>query len=333
MRHGLVTGGAGFIGAHLVRALVKRGDSVRVLDNFVTGTAQNLSRAMDIPLAQVQAALAEARDWPVLLTDGCEVLIGDIRDPAALAKACAGIEVVFHQAALRSVARSVADPASTHDVNVTGTLRVLEAARTAGVRRLVFASSSSVYGDTGLPKREAQVPQPKSPYAASKLAAEAYCQAYSRVFDLSTIALRYFNVFGPWQDPASEYAAVIPKFIRLAMRGESLPVHGDGLQSRDFTYVDNVVDANLVAADANAEAVALNIGTGGRYTLLELVECVEDILGRQIERIHGPPQPGDVRHTEADITLAHQLIGYEPRVDFTTGLRYTIESMRTEVMT
>lgn len=329
----LVTGGAGFIGAHLVRALLARGATVRVLDNFVTGTAVNLALATGVSLEEVHRALA-AGTAPARLGERCQLWAADVRDPAAAAAACAGMEVIFHQAALRSVPRSLIDPVGTHEVNVTGTLALLEAARAAGVRRFVFASSSSVYGDTAVPKHEGQIPQPKSPYAVSKLAAEAYCQAYSRAFGLSTVALRYFNVFGPWQDPASEYAAVIPKFIRLTMRGEALPVHGDGRQSRDFTYVDNVVEANLRAAEADADAgdggggMVMNIGAGERHTLLELIEHLERILGRAPQIVHEPPRAGDVRHTQADIALARRLIGYAPGVDFATGLSRTVEAMR-----
>jgi UDP-glucose 4-epimerase len=324
----LVTGGAGFIGAHLVRALVARGDAVRVLDNFVTGTAANLALALGMERAGAERALSDHGGKGVPLTDRCEVVVGDIRDPAVLAAACAGVEVIFHQAALRSVPRSMAHPQETHDVNATGTLQVLQQARANGVRRVVAASSSAVYGDTALPKHEGQVPQPKSPYAASKLAGEAYCATYSRGFGLPTVALRYFNVFGPWQDPASEYAAVIPKFIRLALRGEPLPVHGDGMQSRDFTYVDNVVEANLLAAESDAAGVALNVGAGARYTLLDLIEHLQGILGWPLAVVHEPPRPGDVRHTQADIALAGRLIGYAPRVDFAAGLARMVESMR-----
>jgi UDP-glucose 4-epimerase len=322
----LVTGGAGFIGAHLVRALLARGALVRVLDNFVAGTTANLALATGMPLEEVHGAMA-AGTTPARLGERCQVWAADIRDPAAAAAACAGVEVIFHQAALRSVPRSLLDPAGTHEVNATGTVALLEAARAAGVRRFVFASSSSVYGDTEVPQHEGQVPHPKSPYAAAKLAAEGYCQAYNRSFGLSVVALRYFNVFGPWQDPGSEYAAVIPKFIRLAMRGDPLPVHGDGLQSRDFTYVENVVDANLLAADADAAGAVLNAGAGDRHTLLDLIEQVGRILGRSPQIVHEPPRAGDMRHTQADISLASRVLGYAPRVDFATGLRRTVEAM------
>lgn len=324
----LVTGGAGFIGAHLVRALVRRKFDVRILDNFITGTPRNLSSALDTPLSQIQPAVSGTLGRMVRITDRCELIVGDVRDNEILRSACEGVELVFHQAALRSVPRSMEHPVATHDVNATGTLHLLEAARKAGVRRVVYASSSSVYGDTPVPKHEGQVPQPKSPYAASKLAGEGYCQAYSRAFGVSTLSLRYFNVFGPWQDPASEYAAVIPKFIRLALQGEPLPVHGDGLQSRDFTYVDNVVDANLKAAVADTDFAVLNVGAGERHTLLDLIARIGEHLGRELKIEYGPPRAGDVRDTEADITLARKVIGYSPTVDFDTGLRLTIEAMR-----
>lgn len=327
MRRVLVTGGVGFIGAHLVRALVRRGDAVRVLDNLVAGSAENLSRALDIPMSRVSSVLARAEGAFVPLTESCEVLVGDLLDPEAVARASDKVEVVFHQAALRSVPRSIADPTGTHRVNVTGTLTLLEAARASGVRRVVFASSSSIYGDNEVPTHEGLAPSPKSPYAASKLAGETYCATYTRAFGLSTIALRYFNVFGPWQDPNSDYAAVIPKFIRLAREGAPLPVHGDGHQSRDFTYIDNVVAANLAAAEAAAEAVAVNIGAGDRHSLLDLINLLERHLGHPISRVHEPARAGDVRHTQADISLARRLIGYNPAIDFQTGLGRTIKAM------
>jgi UDP-glucose 4-epimerase len=328
VRRFLVTGGAGFIGAHLVRALVRRGEAVRVVDNLATGSEDNLSRALDLSLSAVNAAVPDAHTRLVPLASGCELRVGSILDAAVMAEVCEGVEVVLHQAALRSVPRSIQDPLSTHMVNVTGTVQVLEATRRAGVRRVVFASSSSVYGDTPLPKHEAQIPQPKSPYAASKLAGEAYCQAYTRAFGLSTIALRYFNVYGPWQDPQSEYAAVIPKFIILAMHGEPVPVHGDGQQARDFTYITDVVNANLAAADADASSAIVNVGAGRRHSLLEFIAIIEGILGCRIERIHEPPRPGDVRHTEADISMAHRILGYRPATDFQTGLQHTVDAMR-----
>jgi UDP-N-acetylglucosamine/UDP-N-acetyl-alpha-D-glucosaminouronate 4-epimerase len=327
MRRVLVTGGAGFIGAHLVRALVLRGDVVRVLDNLVAGSADNLSRALDIPVSQVSSVLARANSAFAPLTKSCEVLVGDLLAPRAVARACEKVDVVFHQAALRSVPRSIEDPTGTHRVNVTGTVNLLEAARASSVRRFVFASSSSIYGDNEVPTHEGLTPSPKSPYAASKLAGEIYCATYTRTFGLSTIALRYFNVFGPWQDPNSDYAAVIPKFIRLAKMDTPLPVHGDGLQSRDFTYIDNVVAANLAAAESTAEGVAVNIGAGHQHSLIDLISLIERHLGHPVARVHEPARAGDVRHTQADISLARRLIRYDPRIDFETGLRMTIEAM------
>jgi len=328
----LVTGGAGFIGAHLVRALVRRGEAVRVFDNFVAGTAANLGRAVALPISRVHEVLARAHDAVAPLTDSCEVQAGDLLDQQAVARACEKVDVVFHQAALRSVPRSIADPAGTHSVNVTGTLNLLEAARASGVRRVVFASSSSIYGDNDVPAHEGLAPRPKSPYAASKLAGEIYCATYTRAFGLSTIALRYFNVFGPWQDPNSDYAAVIPKFIRLAKAGAPLPVHGDGLQSRDFTYIDNVVAANLAAAESTAEGLAVNIGAGHQHSLMDLIRLIERHLRHPVARVHEPARAGDVRHTQADISLARRLILYDPGVDFETGLRMTIESMADTVV-
>lgn len=326
----LVTGGAGFIGSHLVRALLARGDTVCIIDNFVTGTAANLSSAVDLPQAEVEIILRQAMRRQVSLTDRCRIVVGDICDPAVMADACRGVEVVFHQAAQRSVPRSVSDPVAAHEANATGTLRVLEAARSSGVKRLVNASSSSVYGDTLLPKHEGQVPQPKSPYAASKLAGEAYCAVYTRAFGLPTISLRYFNVFGPLQDPQSEYAAVIPKFIRLALEGKPLPVEGDGGQTRDFTYVADVVEANLLAAGTDTDAVVLNIGSGVRHSVLDLATRIGRVLGRRPELAHMPGRPGDVRDSEADIELARRSIGYEPRLPFDAGLARTIHAMQGE---
>ncbi|MDR7556005.1 MAG: SDR family oxidoreductase [Armatimonadota bacterium] len=323
----LVTGGAGFIGAHLVRALVERGQPVRVLDNFSTGTPANLAHVLGQPVPQ-PAPGDRVRVGPV------EILHGDVRDLEVCRQACAGVEVVFHQAAMRSVPRSVDDPQGAHAHNATGTLHVLLAAAQAGVRRVVYASSSSVYGDDPtLPKREDQSPAPVSPYAASKLAGEAYCRAFARVYGLSTVSLRYFNVFGPLQDPRSQYAAVIPRFITWTLRGEPLEVHGDGLQSRDFTYVDNVVDANLRAADApDLRGEVFNVGCGERLTLLDVAAAIERAVGREVARVHTPPRPGDVRHTLADITRARARLGYEPRIRFAEGIVRTVAYFAGTVM-
>jgi nucleoside-diphosphate-sugar epimerase len=304
----LVTGGAGFIGSHLVERLLKDGARVRVLDNFSTG-----SRAL-LPFAPRYAATLE-------------VVEGDIRDLATVERAAAGASVIFHQAAMRSVPRSVDDPLGANENNVTGTLHVLQAARTAGVPRVVYASSSSVYGaNPELPKREDQVLAPISPYAVSKAADEQYASVWSRLYQVETVGLRYFNVFGPRQDPASEYAAVIPRFILWALRGEPLEVHGDGTQSRDFTYIDNVVEANLLAARASGVGgEAFNVGCGERVSLLAIIETLERMLGRALTRRHTPGRAGDVPHTLADISKAKRLLGYQSVVPFDEGFRRTVE--------
>ncbi len=307
----LVTGGAGFIGSHLAGRLLAEGATVRVLDNFSSGSLANL------PAAEASAGRLE-------------VIRGDIRDLAAVERAAAGVTAIFHQAAMRSVPRSVADPLGANDNNVTGTLQVFEAARRTGVRRVVYASSSSVYGDRPeLPKREDQVPAPISPYAVSKVAGEQYGQVWHRLYGVETVGLRYFNVFGPRQDPASEYAAVIPKFILWALRDEPLEVHGDGRQSRDFTYIDNVVDANLLAARApDVGGHVFNVGCGERTSLLEIAERLEKILGRPIARRHTPSRAGDVPHTLADVAKGKRLLGYAPLVGFDEGLARTVQYFR-----
>jgi nucleoside-diphosphate-sugar epimerase len=302
----LVTGGAGFIGSNLARALVAAGDTVRVLDDFSTGRPHNLDG----------------------LTGDLEVIEGDVRDPLQVRKAVAGVEIVHHLAALPSVARSVADPRASHDVNVTGTLNVLLESLEAGVRRLVYASSSSVYGDTRvLPKDEELPVSPRSPYAAAKLAGEAYCRAFARVYPLETVCLRFFNVFGPNQDPASEYAAVVPRFITRMLAGQPAEVTGDGRQTRDFTYVANTVAACRLAARAGAQAVgeAINVGCGERISVHQLVELVNRRLGRQVEPVFTAARPGDVRDSEAAITKASKLLGYRPLVPVKEGLATTID--------
>ncbi len=304
MAHYLVTGGAGFIGSNLVEALVAEGHTVRVLDNLATGQRHNLAR------------------W----LDRIELIEGDIRAYHVVLAAMQGVDYVLHQAALPSVPRSVQDPITSNAVNVDGTLHVLHAARAAGVRRVVFASSSSVYGSNpALPKQEAMCPQPASPYAISKLAAEQYCQVFWQVYGLETVALRYFNVFGPRQDPHSDYAAVIPRFIRAMAAGEPVTIHGDGTQSRDFTYIDNAVQANLLACTApDAAGSVLNVACGSRFTLLDLVDRLAEILGCTPQVVHTAPRPGDVPHSQADISRAQSLLGYVPVVDFVDGLRRTV---------
>jgi nucleoside-diphosphate-sugar epimerase len=306
----LVTGGAGFIGSHVVERLLAEGHRVRVLDNFSTGSRANL-----------EFARGNRR---------LEVIRGDLRNLATVERAVRGVSVVFHQAAMRSVPRSVADPLGCNAANVTGTLHLLyAAARQKKKPRLVYASSSSVYGERpDLPKREDQPTAPISPYAASKVAGELYASVWSRIFDVETVGLRYFNVFGPRQDPKSEYAAVIPRFILWGSEGQPLQVHGDGTQSRDFTYIDNVVSANLLAARAPAEAVSgksYNVGCGSRTSLLDIIVLLERMLGRPIRKKHLPRRVGDVAHTLAAIDQASKDFGYTPLVEFEEGLRRTVE--------
>jgi UDP-glucose 4-epimerase len=300
----LVTGGAGFIGSNIVDALVRRGDRVRILDDFSTGRRENLAGQ-----------------------GGVEVVEGDLRDAKAVERAVAGVDGVFHEAALRSVPRSVDDPLSSNEVNITGTLVLLLACRRAGVKRVVYASSSSVYGDDPtLPKVETLPTAPISPYAVSKLAAEHYCQTFARLYGVETVSLRYFNVFGPRQNPESKYSAVIPRFLAQALAGEPLEVHGDGEQSRDFTYIDNVVQANLLAMERpGVSGEAFNVACGTRHSLLAIAEAIGAFLGRPLQRAHVAPRAGDVRHTQADIGKAERLLGYRPAVDFATGMRRTCE--------
>ncbi len=304
----VVTGGAGFIGSNIVHRLVELGEEVRVVDDLSTGRRENLSS----------------------LPRGVRFHQGSITDAALLHSAFAGADFVLHQAARPSVQRSVEDPAETNRVNVDGMLTVLTAARDEGIRRVVYASSSSVYGDLPeLPKRESATPQPKSPYAVRKLAGEYYCRVFSDIFRLETVSLRYFNVFGPRQDPNSQYAAVIPIFIRCLLEGRRPRVFGDGEQSRDFTFVADVVEANLkAAAAAGAAGAAVNIGCGSRHTLNELLRHLESLTGKTADPEYAEGRAGDVRDSQADITKARELIGYEPRVSFEEGLRRTVEWYR-----
>jgi len=300
----LVTGGAGFIGSHLAERLLGEGHEVRVLDNFSTGRRENL-----------EAVLSQV-----------DLIEGDIRDPGLVRRAMRGVEVVFHQAALRSVPHSVDHPGPTNEVNVGGTLNVLLAARDSGVRRVVYASSSSVYGNSRqLPKRESQTPRPVSPYAVTKLAGEMYCSTFYQLYGLETISLRYFNVFGPRQDPDSPYAAVIPRFMAALLRREAPIIYGDGLQTRDFTYIENVVQANILALRASAGlGEAFNVACGERVSVLHLAHSLMALLEAPVEPVHTAPRPGDVRHTLADISRARRILGYRPSVDFETGLRQTV---------
>lgn len=300
----LVTGGAGFIGSNITRRLLDEGHEVTVLDNFSSGHRRNLAG----------------------LSERFTLVEGSICSKEDLKRAMEGAEYVIHQAAIPSVSRSVQDPFPTNEANVTGTLRLLWEAHHAGVKRVVQASSSSVYGETPvLPKVETMVPAPISPYAVSKMTAESYGKAFSHTFGLEVVALRYFNVFGPRQDPGSKYSAVIPKFIAQMMAGQSPTVHGDGLQSRDFSYIDNVIEANLKACTApGAAGLAFNIACHERTNLLQLVEVLNEILGTDLSPELGEPRPGDIKHSLADISLAREVLGYDPRVDFAEGIRRTV---------
>lgn len=307
----LVTGAAGFIGRSIAAALLARGEPVRGVDNLITGKRANL--------ADLEAM---------------EFVEGDLRDPDVCAKACAGVEVVFHEAALASVPRSVADPVSTNECCVNATLNLLVAARAAGVRRIVYAGSSSAYGDTPvLPKHEGMVPNPISPYAVAKLAGEHYMRAFARVYGLETVVLRYFNVFGPYQDPTSHYSGVLAIWCRRMLAGEQPTIYGDGEQSRDFTYIDNVVHGNLLAAAAPAEKVSgqmMNLATGARVTLNQTFEILRELTGYKGQPAYAEARAGDIRDSLADIGVARELLGYEPAVDFREGLRRTVEWYRTD---
>lgn len=307
----VVTGGAGFIGSHLSRALAAKGRRVLILDNLSTGKQE-----------RIDGLLAQH-------ADRIEFRNADICDPAVLAQAFAGAEHVYHQAALPSVPRSVNDPVSSNAANVDGTLNVFVAARDAGVKKVVYASSSSVYGDSKeLPKRETMPFNPLSPYAITKCVGEMYGGVFSRLYGLGTVGLRYFNVFGPAQDPESQYAAVIPRFITRMLRGEPPIIFGDGEQSRDFTFIDNVVEANQCAARSDASGIAVNIACGDRYSLNLLVEQLNEILDKQIAPTYEEERAGDVKHSQADVGRAAEAIGFVPQVDFQDGLRQTVEFFR-----
>ena len=307
-RLALVTGGAGFIGSHLTDGLLAAGFRVRVLDDFSSGRESNI--------AHVVADI--------------ELIRGDLADPATAARACVGVDVVFHEGAIPSVPRSVAEPLATNRANIDGTLNVLDCARRAGVRRVVFAASSSAYGDTEeLPKVETMPPNPRSPYALQKYAGEVYCRLYHELYGLETVALRYFNIFGPRQDPKSEYAAVVPRFATACLRGEPATINGDGEQSRDFTFVADTVRANLLAADApRAPGSVINVAGGRRITLNELLAALQALTDTKVPPIHGPARVGDVRHSLADLGRARTLLGFEPQVLLPEGLRQTVDSLK-----
>jgi len=305
----LVTGGAGFIGSHLVEALVRRGERVRVADNLSTGKRENLDHVGEV-----------------------ELLIGDLADPEFARRAVAGVEYVLHQAAIPSVPRSVADPVTSHRSNIDATLNVLVAARDAGVKRVVYAGSSSAYGNTEtLPKREDMPTAPLSPYALQKLVGEQYAQLFTALYGLETVTTRYFNVFGPRQDPSSPYSGVISLFISALVEGRPATIHGDGEQTRDFTYVANVVDGVLRACHApGANGGVFNVATGGRISLNALFQALKRIVAASSEPVYGPIRAGDVRDSQADISRARQVLGYEPRVGFEDGLIHTVKWYRGE---
>jgi len=304
MQKVLITGGAGFIGSHLAAALVNRGCEVTILDNLSTGKVENMAA----------------------FRDKIRFVEGSITDAEVVADCCRGVDTVFHEAALASVPRSVDDPFMSNLHNIDGTLTVLIGARDAGVKRLVYAASSSAYGDSEtLPKHEGMPSNPMSPYAVQKYVGELYLKVFSDLYGLSTIGLRYFNIFGPRQDPKSQYAAVIPIFITKLLAGEAPTINGDGEFSRDFTYIENVVHANILAAEApDPGGVTVNIACGDRFTLNELYEAIQENAGKRLEPLHAEVRAGDVPHSLADISLARDVIGYEPLVDFKTGLAHTV---------
>lgn len=309
----LVTGGAGFIGSNIAKTLVQRGDEVRILDNFSTGRRQNLKDiASDI-----------------------EIIEGDICDFWTALDACRGIDFVLHQAALPSVNRSVENPLTANHVNINGILTMLECSRRNGVKRFFFASSSSVYGDTPtLPKHEGMIPAPMSPYAVNKITGEYYCSVYSDLYKMPCVAFRYFNVFGPNQDPNSHYAAVIPKFINCLLADEKPTIFGDGLQSRDFTYIDNVVDGIIKACEMKTITPGVyNLACGGQYTLNELLTMLNELIGKNITAHYAEPRPGDIKHSFADVSKVAKVLGITPHVDFRDGLEKTIAFYKREALT
>jgi len=310
MKKVVVTGGAGFIGSHLAEEVARRGYHVIILDDLSTGKVENIEDLLD--------------------KDNVEFIKGSITDPPLLQELFRGVDYVFHQAAIPSVPRSIENPQASHEVNVSGTLNVLLAARENSVKKVIYASSSSVYGDIPtLPKREDMVPHPLSPYAVTKLAGEYYCQVFHQVYELPTVCLRYFNVYGPRQDPNSQYAAVIPRFIKRALEGNPPIIFGDGEQTRDFTFVKDAVEASILAAESDARRL-FNIAQGESITINELAKLIISIVGKNMEPIHQEPRPGDIRHSLADISRA-RAFGYEPRCSLQEGLRETIRSFQHEM--
>src|SRR5438552_524025 len=304
----VVTGGGGFIGSHIVEELLRRNETVTVIDNFSTGKHENVD-----PFA-----------------DDVEIIEADIAEAKNLAQFLKGVDYVIHQAAIPSVPKSMADPVKSHHANVDGTLRLLVACREAGVKRVVYASSSSLYGDSPtLPKHEGMMPNPLSPYGAQKLFGEMYCQVFTKAYGLETVSLRYFNVFGPRQDPSSQYSGVLAKFIPALLQDRQPVIYGDGLQSRDFTYVQNVVEANLLACTAPGVAgEVFNVACGDRITVNSMLQQINTVTGKDITPIYAEPRSGDIKHSQADITRAKADLGYQPKVSFAEGLRNTIEWYR-----
>jgi nucleoside-diphosphate-sugar epimerase len=302
-----VTGGAGFIGSHIVEELLRRNETVKIIDNFSTGKRENIDRFLE-----------------------AEMIETDISKSPNLAQILKGVDYVIHQAAIPSVPKSIIDPVGSHQANVNGTLQLLIAARDAGVKRLVYASSSSLYGDSPtLPKHEGMIPNPLSPYGAQKLFAEMYCQVFTKAYGLETVSLRYFNVFGPRQDATSQYSGVLALFIPAVLEGRRPTIYGDGEQSRDFTYVKNVVEANLLACKASGVAgQVFNVACGDRITVNSMLQQINQITGKDIAPMYGDSRPGDIKHSQADITRARNLLGYEPKISFEEGLRHTIEWYR-----
>jgi UDP-N-acetylglucosamine 4-epimerase len=302
-----VTGGAGFIGSHIVEELLRRNETVKIIDNFSTGKRENIERFHN-----------------------AEMIETDISKSPNLAQILKGVDYVIHQAAIPSVPKSIIDPVGSHQANVNGTLQLLIAARDAGVKRLVYASSSSLYGDSPtLPKHEGMIPNPLSPYGAQKLFAEMYCQVFTKAYGLGTVSLRYFNVFGPRQDATSQYSGVLALFIPAVLEGRRPTIYGDGEQSRDFTYVKNVVEANLLACKASGVAgQVFNVACGDRITVNSMLQQINQITGKDIAPMYGDSRPGDIKHSQADITRARNLLGYQPKISFEEGLRHTIEWYR-----
>jgi nucleoside-diphosphate-sugar epimerase len=308
----VVTGGAGFIGSHIVDELLNRGETVRVIDNFSTGKRQNVARF-------------ERR---------VEIVEADLSEAKSLAQLLKGADYVIHQAAIPSVPKSIIEPVKSHQANVNGTLQLLVACREAGVKRVVYASSSSLYGDSPtLPKHEGMMPNPLSPYGAQKLFGEMYCQVFTKSYGIETVCLRYFNVFGPWQDATSQYSGVLALFIQSVLEGRRPTIYGDGEQSRDFTYVKNVAAANLLACKApGASGQVFNVACGDRITVNSILRQINKIAGKDISPIYGDPRPGDIKHSQADITRAKEQLGFQPNVSFEEGLRHTIEWYRENLL-